>query len=162
MGSQKYIFLIFVLVFGISAGVLFFVFLSPDSLVAVSDYVSFLTGAKMIFSGVREKYYDLETQYLFQTQITNNIFSKKMLLPFIYPPYYALIFYPFLYLKLKTGYILFSLLIFLSILFLPFFSFLVAALRLLFLPLFFGGTSAISFLEFRFKFYIIDLQLINA
>lgn len=85
------------------------IFLMPVESIKNSDYISFITGPAMLQGGEKENFYDLETQYKYQSEIKSNSGQTKTLLPYINPAYMAVIFYPFSKLSLVVGYRLFGL-----------------------------------------------------
>jgi hypothetical protein len=59
------------------------------------DFTAFYTAGKMLHEGLGRSLYDLRTQHLVQEQFAGNIGSRQGPLPYIHPPFEALLFLPF-------------------------------------------------------------------
>ena len=88
-------------------GLPYFVLFAKEKLIVDSDVVSFITGAKMVRSGVKNEIYDLPTQHFYQNQVVAP-FVKENALPFKNFPIFILPFIPFTFLPLRLSYIIFA------------------------------------------------------
>lgn len=88
-------------------GIIFHAVNSPGSLVARSDLVSFLTGAKIVSEGASEDLYNLDLQYSIQSNIIAP-YKRDDILPFKNFAVFSLPFIPLTYLSLKQSYIIFA------------------------------------------------------
>ena len=88
-------------------GLPYFVLFAKEKLIVESDVVSFITGAKMVRSGVKGEIYDLPTQHFYQNQVVAP-FVKENALPFKNFPIFILPFIPFTFLPLRLSYIIFA------------------------------------------------------
>ena len=84
-------------------GLPYFVLFAKEKLIVDSDVVSFITGAKMVRSGVKGEIYDLPTQHFYQNQVVAP-FVKENALPFKNFPIFILPFIPFTFLPLRLSY----------------------------------------------------------
>ncbi len=88
-------------------GIIFHTTIASRTLVVYSDFVSFLTGAKMVKEGVREDFYDLATQYSYQKEIIKP-YDRGGVLPFKNLSIFAIPFIPLTYLAFPTNYKIFA------------------------------------------------------
>lgn len=88
-------------------GLPYFVLFAKQKLIVQSDVVSFITGAKMVRSGVKSEIYDLPTQHFYQNQVVAP-FVKENVLPFKNFPLFSLPFIPFTFLPLRVSYTIFA------------------------------------------------------
>src|SRR5216683_5764161 len=65
------------------------------------DFRSFYAAGYLIRTGRSRLLYDYSSEVSFQNQIVS---ARNMALPFIHPPYEALIFVPFSYLRFRSAY----------------------------------------------------------
>lgn len=72
----------------------------------VTDFRAYYTGSYMLGRGVRASFYTLQTQFFWQHQLFPRLSVYKELLPFLSPPFVALLFTPFLFFPLSWGYML--------------------------------------------------------
>lgn len=98
-------FLIKVICLSILAGVFVYCFFLIDrKFLEKADFISFITGAKLVLSHVRNNFYDVQTQLFFQKTYVSDIGG---LLPFRYLPTVALVFIPFSFFQMAVSYKLF-------------------------------------------------------
>lgn len=79
-----------------------------DTYLGSMDFRAYLTGGKMALSGAGAKFYDLPTQFEVQRALWSEMTEQSQLLPFLAPPFVALLFAPLAGLPLLTGYLLWS------------------------------------------------------
>ena len=65
------------------------------------DFRSFYTAGYLVRTGRPHLLYDYSSQIVFQNQVVS---ARTMALPFIHPPYEALLFVPFSYLRFRSAY----------------------------------------------------------
>src|SRR6266567_8385219 len=87
------------------------------SLILGKDFSSFYTGGLMMLHNQADKLYSLPSQFYWQHQVLPQLKNQDWLLPFISPPFVALIFLPFAILPLTTAYSLWEIINVLIILF---------------------------------------------
>lgn len=148
-------------------GMIFAVIINRSGLYKASDYMSYLTGARIVKSGQASLLYNLSLQKEFQKDVSQSLAVE--LLPFRYLPAVALFFLPFTLVSLKAGYLLFVLfnlsLVFVLIIFVRFiFPDLRESRFILLIPIFFvpvtytiilGQTSLVLALMFLTVFYYL-------
>ena len=109
VARRRYLSLVFVTSFFLALlGVVFFVLSFKDAV--GSDFVSFLTGAKILESGNGENLYDFRTQFEYQKIVTKPL-EENSLLPYINVPILALLLVPLTDLSLLNAFKLYTLLI---------------------------------------------------
>lgn len=111
--SSSYTFLIKLFIFSFLSGLLIFIFIFlPSNTIYASDFISFLTGAKILIGSQQSLLYDINFQYEIQKLVTSPYyFEGKMVLPFLYLPFYAVFFVPFLFIPVWVGYRIFVLIL---------------------------------------------------
>ena len=82
---------------------------AQKKLYIMGDFTNIYTGMKMVIAGEGAKLFDLELQATFQQEVMGGISFESGLLPYINPPYVALILSPLALLPLKTAYYIWSL-----------------------------------------------------
>ncbi len=108
LNNQKLVFNYFVFGFLISLIffiVSFFYLLFEAKTLTGTDFVSFITGAKMLREGYSKRLYDKDLQFKYQQKISFPE-TREWLLPFRNPPVVPLIFIPFTFFSLRTSFIL--------------------------------------------------------
>ncbi|KKQ42532.1 MAG: hypothetical protein US60_C0016G0010 [Microgenomates group bacterium GW2011_GWC1_37_8] len=109
VARRRYLSLVFVTSFFLALlGVIFFVLSFKDAV--GSDFVSFLTGAKILESGNGENLYDFRTQFEYQKIVTKPL-EENSLLPYVNVPILALLLVPLTDLSLLNAFKLYTLLI---------------------------------------------------
>lgn len=83
------------------------------------DFSTFYSGASMVRQGLGKQLYDEATQYRIQLQFAAGVSIRQGPLPYIHPPFEALLFIPFTWFSYPTAYLLWDLLnlVFLVVLF---------------------------------------------
>ena len=83
------------------------------------DFSTFYSGAGMVRQGLGKQLYDEATQYRIQLQFAAGVSIRQGPLPYIHPPFEALLFIPFTWFSYPTAYLLWDLLnlVFLAVLF---------------------------------------------
>jgi hypothetical protein len=88
----------------------FSLFLVKEENILFSDYTSFATGSLIVRDGVGEKLYDLQTQKEYQKKLLTG-YSDDRFLPYLYLPFYSLLFLPFTNISLFSAYRILALII---------------------------------------------------
>jgi hypothetical protein len=83
------------------------------------DFTTFYSGASILRQGLGRQLYDEQTQYRVQLQFASGVSIRQGSLPYIHPPFEALLFIPFTWVSYPIAYVLWDLLnlIFLVLLF---------------------------------------------
>jgi hypothetical protein len=83
------------------------------------DFTTFYSGASILRQGLRRQLYDEATQYRVQLQFAAGVSTRQGPLPYIHPPFEALLFIPFTWVSYPTAYMLWDVLnlVFLLLLF---------------------------------------------
>ena len=83
------------------------------------DFSTFYSGASIVRQGLGKQLYDEATQYRIQLQFAAGVSIRQGPLPYIHPPFEALLFIPFTWVSYPTAYLLWDLLnlVFLVLLF---------------------------------------------
>ena len=74
------------------------------------DFSTFYSGASIVRQGLGKQLYDEATQYRVQLQFAAGVSIRQGPLPYIHPPFEALLFIPFTWLSYPTAYLLWNLL----------------------------------------------------
>ena len=74
------------------------------------DFSTFYSGASMVRQGLGKQLYDEATQYRIQLQFAAGVSIRQGPLPYIHPPFEALLFIPFTWFSYPTAYLLWDLL----------------------------------------------------
>ena len=69
-----------------------------------TDFRAFYTGGIMVKNGIHSNFYDLRTQYFWQHKLAPETNNQKQLMPFVYPPFVALLFSPLTKFTLQIAY----------------------------------------------------------
>lgn len=96
-----------VFLFSVVIGIIFHTIITPVSLVAQSDLVSFLTGAKIVREGAGGNLFYLNIQHSYQAEIIEP-YERDEVLPFKNLAVFSLPFIPLTYLSLRLSYIIFA------------------------------------------------------
>lgn len=72
------------------------------------DYRVYLTAGKMALHGTGANFYDLPTQFAEQRELWPEMTAQKQLLPFLAPPFVALLFAPLAALPVLPGYVIWT------------------------------------------------------
>ncbi len=91
----------------VSSLLIFVLFLANPGLISRTDFVGFITGARVIKTDFRTSIYDVGVQTAFQEDVIKKR-GVEGLIPFRNPPTLALFFIPFTYMPLSTSYKVFA------------------------------------------------------
>ncbi len=72
------------------------------------DYRVYLTSGKLLLNGAGAQFYDLPTQFAVQRGLWPEMTSQKQLLPFLAPPFVAVLFAPLAALPIFWGYVVWT------------------------------------------------------
>jgi hypothetical protein len=89
---------------------LFFVTLRQRIQRGYPDFTVFYTGAKIVREGLSRRMYDADVQNQVQKEFTGNINSRRGPLPYIHPPFEALLFLPLTWLPYACAFLVWDLL----------------------------------------------------
>jgi hypothetical protein len=89
---------------------LFFVELRDRILHGYPDFTVFYTAATILRQGLAPQLYDERTQYRVQEQFMGSVDSRRGPLPFIHPPFEAVIFVPLAFLHYRDAFVIWDLL----------------------------------------------------
>jgi hypothetical protein len=89
---------------------LFFVELRDKILHGYPDFTVFYTAATILRQGLAPQLYDERTQYRVQEQFMGSVDSRRGPLPFIHPPFEAVVFVPFAFLRYRDAFVIWDLL----------------------------------------------------
>jgi len=73
-----------------------------------SDYRAYRMAGRMVLSGERDRFYDLDVQFAHQTAEWPELTLRRELLSFLYPPFVAAVMAPIAALPLERGYLIWT------------------------------------------------------